>query len=181
MAHFSGGAAVLSVRFVVCAHLPCRQVFFVCSGCDRGQAYCGRRCRDEARRRSVREAGRRFALTRPGRFGRADRQRRHRERAKSSTQKVTHQGVVPSTAGAMVGLPFDLAAAEAPRATASRATARRSESAEWPSRSIALVVSLPPASVGAPTGRLVRIERSSDLASLPERQGLEQERQGSWV
>jgi IstB-like ATP binding protein len=55
---------VLSVRFIVCAWSSCRQVFFLCSACDRGQAYCGHRCREDARRRSVRDASRRFGRTR---------------------------------------------------------------------------------------------------------------------
>lgn len=74
-----------SLRYVICARPTCRQVFFLCSHCDRGHRYCREECRVTARRQSRRAAGRRYQATRAGRHAHAERQRRYRER-----QKVTH-------------------------------------------------------------------------------------------
>ncbi len=76
-----------ALRIVTCARSACRQLFFLCSHCDRGHRYCGPDCRDIARRSCLREAGRRYQTTRSGRHAHAERQRRYRERQ----QKVTHQ------------------------------------------------------------------------------------------
>ena len=72
-------------RLFLCA--CCREQVLICRRCDRGQRYC-RTCAKEARRASVREAGRRYQQSRQGRFAHAARSRLHRERNK----KVTHQG-----------------------------------------------------------------------------------------
>lgn len=72
-------------RLFLCA--CCRQQVLICRRCDRGQRYC-RSCAAEARRASVREAGRRYQKSRQGRFAHAARSRRHRSRNK----KVTHHG-----------------------------------------------------------------------------------------
>lgn len=75
-----------SARQFICA--GCQETVQVCSACDRGQVYCDRACAQGARRRSVREAGRRYQRTRAGRFAHARRARAYRARCKI----VTHQG-----------------------------------------------------------------------------------------
>lgn len=71
----------------------CHRQVAICSHCDRGNRYCGRRCARAARRESLRAAGRRYQNGRRGRHRHAARQRRYRQRR----EKVTHQG---SPAGA---------------------------------------------------------------------------------
>ena len=84
-------------RFHCCR---CKKVTYICSHCDRGQMYCSKRCRDEARRDCLRDAGARYQRTRRGRENHARRQHRYRVR-KSSGEKVTHHPcrteAVPST------------------------------------------------------------------------------------
>jgi MinD superfamily P-loop ATPase len=72
-------------RMYTCA--LCQREVLLCSGCDRGQRYCSVGCREQARRRSLREAGRRYQDSRAGRFAHARRSRRYRQRQKM----VTHQ------------------------------------------------------------------------------------------
>lgn len=78
-------------RLFVCAR--CRAQVFICGRCDRGNRYC-RDCASEARRASVREAGRRYQQSRRGRFAHAARARRHRAQRKI----VTHHGSPASPA-----------------------------------------------------------------------------------
>jgi hypothetical protein len=61
----------------------------VCTACDRGQIYCSRRCSSIRRRKSVREAGRRYQKSPLGARNHARRQERYRARRRG---KVTHQG-----------------------------------------------------------------------------------------
>ena len=63
-----------SARLFNCARCRCQVV--ICSHCDRGNLYCGKR----------------FQKSRRGRFAHAERQRRYRQRRR---QKVTHQGSLP--------------------------------------------------------------------------------------
>ena len=83
-----------SARLFNCARCRCQVV--ICSHCDRGNIYCGKRCSQAARRQSVQAAGRRFQKSRRGRFAHAERQRRYRRRRR---QKVTHQGSPPGNPG----------------------------------------------------------------------------------
>lgn len=76
-----------SLRYVVCGRPECRQVFFLCSGCDRGRRYCGRVCSRAARCASVRAAGARYQRSREGARSHAARTAAWRARR----QKVTHQ------------------------------------------------------------------------------------------
>lgn len=76
-------------RRYLCA--DCRTAVLICSHCDRGQRYCTTGCAGQARRRSVRAAGRRYQAGRRGRHAHAERQQRYRARM----QKVTHQGSPP--------------------------------------------------------------------------------------
>ena len=73
-------------RFFLCGR--CRAQVFICSQCDRGQIYCGAGCARQARRRSLRDAGRRYQDSRRGRLAHAERARRYRLRRNN----VTHQG-----------------------------------------------------------------------------------------
>jgi hypothetical protein len=98
-----------SARLFNCARCRCQVV--ICSHCDRGNIYCGKRCSETARLHSQREAGRRYQRTRRGGFAHAARQRRYRQRR---TAKVTHQGSPPDVADET--LPAE-----------SRTSARRSE------------------------------------------------------
>ncbi len=79
-----------SARLFHCAR--CRRQVVICSHCDRGNRYCGKRCAQTARRQSQREAARRYQKTRRGRFAHAARQRGYRQRRRA---KVTHQGSLP--------------------------------------------------------------------------------------
>ncbi len=75
--------AMLVLREVICGWAPCRRVFWLCSGCDRGQHYCSGECRDEARASNQRRARRKYARSEPGRKNNRERQRRSRARQAS--------------------------------------------------------------------------------------------------
>ena len=98
-----------SARLFSCARCRCQVV--ICSHCDRGNLYCGKRCSETARSQSRREASKRYQRTRRGRLAHADRQRRYRQRRR---QKVTHHGSPPA-------IPDETLPVE------SRTSARRSE------------------------------------------------------
>ena len=68
----------------------CRQAVYICSWCDRGHRYCTPECRDEARRHSLRGAGRRYQQTPRGRRLHARRQQAYRDRKQRGSKKVTH-------------------------------------------------------------------------------------------
>jgi hypothetical protein len=70
----------------------CRNLFTLCSDCDRGNQYCSSVCSNEARRISLRLAGVRHQRSPEGARDHADRQARFRERQKI----VTHQGSAQS-------------------------------------------------------------------------------------
>ena len=72
----------------LCAH--CRVQVVLCSRCDRGNRYCGRICRRQARDGARRQTARRYQCSRAGRLAHAQRMRRWRQR--HAAQKVTHQG-----------------------------------------------------------------------------------------
>jgi hypothetical protein len=80
-----------SARLFNCAR--CRRQVAICSHCDRGNIYCGKRCSETARRQSRRQSGKRYQKTRRGRLSHAERQRRYRQRRRA---KVTHQGSPPA-------------------------------------------------------------------------------------
>jgi len=79
-----------SARLFICA--GCRAQVVICSHCDRGNIYCGKRCAQAARRQSPGAAARRYQSTHRGRRCHAERQRRYRQRRST---KVTHQGSPP--------------------------------------------------------------------------------------
>jgi hypothetical protein len=65
----------------------CRRLVVICTRCDRGQRYCSAHCSQVQRRRSVREAGRRYQRTPLGARNNAARQKRWRLRIATT---VTH-------------------------------------------------------------------------------------------
>ena len=79
-----------SARLFNCARCRCQVV--ICSHCDRGNIYCGKRCSQTARRHSRRKASGRYQKTYRGRCAHAARQNRYRQRRRA---KVTHQGSPP--------------------------------------------------------------------------------------
>ncbi len=79
-----------TARLFSCAR--CRTQVLICRRCDRGHIYCGPKCSQQARRESLRAAGRRYQRSRRGHLSHAERQRRYRRRA----HKVTHQGSAPT-------------------------------------------------------------------------------------
>ena len=73
----------------------CRERFYVCSNCERGQRYCGLTCRQEARRRHCRAYNRHYQQGFDGRRLHAQRQARYRKRwRKRRAQKVTDHSLV---------------------------------------------------------------------------------------
>jgi len=70
--------AVLRLR--ICGHADCRAVFTICVRCDRGQRYCGPKCRSEVRRRQRYDANRRYQQSEPGRESHRRCQKRYRDR-----------------------------------------------------------------------------------------------------
>lgn len=75
----------LSHRMFNCAR--CHRLVVICPRCDRGQRYCSDHCGQAQRRRSVREAGRRYQRTPQGARHNAARQKRWRTRFVTT---VTH-------------------------------------------------------------------------------------------
>lgn len=63
-----------------CAGPECGRIFAVCRSCGWTRRYCSSSCRDETRRRRVREAGHRYQQSIGGRQAHAARQARYRER-----------------------------------------------------------------------------------------------------
>jgi hypothetical protein len=82
-------------RQFLCAR--CRKQVVLCSRCDRGNRYCGRACRRQARDDARRETASRYQRSYRGRLTHAARSRRWRQRRAEAAQNVTHQG---SQAGA---------------------------------------------------------------------------------
>jgi len=82
-----GGSPAIdqSHRMFNCAR--CHELVTICTRCDCGQRYCSTHCAQVQRRRSVREAGRRYQRTRMGARNNAARQKRWRTRFVTT---VTH-------------------------------------------------------------------------------------------
>jgi len=93
-----GQTAQGSGRLFVCAWCGCEVV--VCSGCDRGQIYCGVDCAGQARRQTLRAAGRRCQQTRRGRRMHAARMARYRAKLPSLACSLAQ-----SSACVAVGMP----------------------------------------------------------------------------
>jgi hypothetical protein len=91
----------------------CQCQVLLCSGCDRGQRYCGVACRVQARRQSLRAAGRRYQGSRAGRFAHARRARHYRQRHKIVTHHASQAAPLPPTVVAdPVQAPLDAAGAD---------------------------------------------------------------------
>lgn len=81
----------------------CHTAVYICSWCDRGHRYCSSRCRQQARRRSLREAGQRYQQSRRGRRLHAQRQASYRRRQRARLgEKVTHHRCRPVSGSASV-------------------------------------------------------------------------------
>ncbi len=63
-----------------CRAPACRELFFICSYCDRGQVYCSQTCRQPARDQQRRAANRRHRQTLSGRLAHSRRQHAYRLR-----------------------------------------------------------------------------------------------------
>ena len=94
-------------RLYLCAR--CRVQVVLCSRCDRGNRYCGRLCRHQARAEARLRTAQRYQRSRHGRIAHALRSRRWRQRraapdADAGTgghaHNVTHQGSLPGVASA---------------------------------------------------------------------------------
>lgn len=82
------GEVVLRQEF--CRGIECHAIFFICSHCYHGQRYCSDACRDQTRRRQLRQANRRHQRTTEGRLDHQDHQREYRRR--QAQARVTDQG-----------------------------------------------------------------------------------------
>lgn len=139
--HFGGAGVCMDrpARLYLCAR--CRLQVILCSRCDRGNRYCGRLCRGQARAEARRQAAQRYQRSRRGRVCHAQRARRWRQRraereaardaavgAGVGTQNVTHQGSRPAVVSAplaawthhsatvdVAGTAADITAPSAPR------------------------------------------------------------------
>jgi hypothetical protein len=124
-----GQTAPGSGRVFTCVRCGCEVV--VCRCCDRGQIYCGVDCARQARRQTLRRAGRRCQQTRRGRRMHAARMARYRAKLAQGfgvglpdegwpREIVTHHGSPPPatgdllTAGATVMPRDDASPAEPP-------------------------------------------------------------------
>jgi hypothetical protein len=77
-------------RVFSCASCGCRVA--ICKRCDRGHLYCGRECRQQARRAQMRVAGKNHRMKTSALAHGALRQKRYRERRRGKI--VTHHSVV---------------------------------------------------------------------------------------
>ena len=117
-------------RLYLCAR--CRVQVILCSRCDRGNRYCGRPCRHQARAEARRQTAQRYQRSWHGRIAHARRSRRWRlhRAARDVTggtgvdaHNVTHQGSRPGVAAApLVAWTHD-SATVAPADTAADITA----------------------------------------------------------
>ena len=67
----------------------CHAQTMICSGCDRGQIYCGKVCALISRKKSMKLAGMRYQATFAGKLRHAARQSAYRKRLR---EMGTHQG-----------------------------------------------------------------------------------------
>ena len=94
-------------RLFLCA--LCRIQVVLCSRCDRGNRYCGRLCRHQARAEARLHTAQRYQRSQHGRIAHAQRSRRWRQRRAASdaddgtgegANNVTHQGSQPGVTSA---------------------------------------------------------------------------------
>ena len=118
-------------RLYLCAR--CRVQVILCSRCDRGNRYCGRQCRHQARAEARRQTAQRYQRSWRGRIAHAQRSRRWRQRRAArdavdgngdDAHNVTHQGSRPGAASTpLVAWTYD-SATVAPAETAADITAQ---------------------------------------------------------
>lgn len=77
-----------SARLFNCAR--CSRQVIICSCCDRNNIYCCPECSQLARKKSLREAGKRYQNSLKGRHRHANRQKRYRQRLAKKVKIVTH-------------------------------------------------------------------------------------------
>jgi hypothetical protein len=101
----------------LCNAADCRRLFFLCSGCDRGQRYCSPSCRSKTRREQLRAANRRNQRTAEGRLNNRDRQQAFRRRQSlvsppAAEKTVTDQSSkAPLSSGKILSPPISAPAA----------------------------------------------------------------------
>jgi len=78
-----------SIRIFNCAR--CYTQVKICSKCDRGNIYCASKCAGDARKESMKNAGKRYQTTQKGKMAHALRQKRYITR-KLNKEKMTHHG-----------------------------------------------------------------------------------------
>jgi len=111
---------MLVLREVVCGWGPCGRVIWLCSGCDRGQRYCGQECRELARASNRRRAQREYARSPRGREMNRERQRRYR--ARQAARKRNGSPFTEGSGGAEMVPCTELAATPGENAAASAVT-----------------------------------------------------------
>lgn len=137
-----------SYRMFSCAR--CHRQVAICTRCDRGQRYCSPHCRQVQRRRSVREAVRRYQKTPHGARNNAARQKQWRMR--SATRFVT-------TVTHHTSLSHSLLRGEVPVSTASQ------EASDATSRRTPAIAHRFP--VTLPTGKAAQPVRCCDFCGRP--------------
>ena len=103
-------ASKLTLRQRFCRAEHCRTLFFICSRCDRGHAYCSQWCRQKSRRQQQREANRRHQQSAEGRLDHRDRQRLYRLRQNLLSQthlsiSVTDHGLTAAVISGNIARP----------------------------------------------------------------------------
>lgn len=83
----------LLFRQCFCRAQNCGRMFFICSCCDRGQAYCSPSCREMARRLQLRAANLRHQRSEEGRLDHRDRQRAYRRRLATAAYSFAAKSV----------------------------------------------------------------------------------------
>ena len=79
-------------RQLFCLGSGCGVMFYICSSCYRGQAYCGDGCRKRAQLQQHRNANRKHQDSSEGRLDHRDRQRAYRARLPLRVTDVTSPG-----------------------------------------------------------------------------------------
>jgi hypothetical protein len=85
-----------SLRRVICGWEDCHSGFLLCRRCDHGDRYCSRKCRQEARRRSLSAGRLRHQRSEDGRLDHRDRNRVYRERRRRRVMEHRSE-VAPKT------------------------------------------------------------------------------------
>lgn len=67
----------------------CHKQVFICIQSDRGNVYCSRTCSKISRQRSLKASGKKYQMSRKGRFKHAERQKRYRDKIKLVTHHTS--------------------------------------------------------------------------------------------